>query len=471
MLVGATVWLTDVEAYYWVWSLDLQLNYYDHPVMLPLLLRVSTALLGDGALGIRCVAVVLNGLTAWALARTTRVLGGDQRAALRTVVIFYAMPVFLFGGLASTPDAPVIFFCSLILMGAAQAIRRPRPWDPALLGLLVGLAFISKMSAGLFGLSLLLIALLNSELRRRLTTRWMLLGITAACLVISPYLLWNMQHDWATLRYHGARPQGLNLDGVWRLLIGQLAFFGPLTVVPLWLVGWGVGRKRIDPEGLRHLSWPSLVFFAWIILRTPTSEPHWTTLGYLPAIILLARVLPLWRQARPRLVGGVTCLVIALPVVLLITLQVHVYSDAIVRLVPARYYSARGDLINDLVGWEQVRDVVTELAARHHGPSPLYTAAAHYTICSQLALVTGDSPSMVCPSPRQDAFDYIPDRAWPPVGADVLFLSDDRFTRGPEAYMRFERCDLPIVREHRRADRVVRTFKVHSCVGYRGPAR
>jgi hypothetical protein len=49
-------------------------------------------------------------------------------------------------------------------------------------------------------------------------------------------------------------------------------------------------------------------------------------------------------------------------------------------------------------------------------------------------------------------------------------VTDDRFRAPPTERLRFDRCAPPRQVEVRRAGRVVRTFGVWRCDGYRGPA-
>ena len=52
----------DDELYYWCWSRDLQLSYYDHPPMVAYQIRVATELFGNTIFAIRLPGVV-SGLT------------------------------------------------------------------------------------------------------------------------------------------------------------------------------------------------------------------------------------------------------------------------------------------------------------------------------------------------------------------------------------------------------------------------
>ena len=53
--------LTFDEAYYTLWSRSLSFGYLDHPPMVALLIRASTALFGDSELGVRALSLLLVG--------------------------------------------------------------------------------------------------------------------------------------------------------------------------------------------------------------------------------------------------------------------------------------------------------------------------------------------------------------------------------------------------------------------------
>src|SRR5438128_8966205 len=48
----------DDELYYWCWSRDLQLSYYDHPPMVAYMIRGTTELFGTSVFAIRLPAVL-----------------------------------------------------------------------------------------------------------------------------------------------------------------------------------------------------------------------------------------------------------------------------------------------------------------------------------------------------------------------------------------------------------------------------
>ena len=66
----------DDRLYYWCWSRDLQLSYYDHPPMVAYMIRASTELFGNGIFAIRLPAVLRHALV------VGLVLGWTSRADL-----------------------------------------------------------------------------------------------------------------------------------------------------------------------------------------------------------------------------------------------------------------------------------------------------------------------------------------------------------------------------------------------------
>ena len=55
------------EAQYWVWAQALDWGYYSKPPVIAALIAASTALLGDGLLGVKALAMLCYPLTAWVL--------------------------------------------------------------------------------------------------------------------------------------------------------------------------------------------------------------------------------------------------------------------------------------------------------------------------------------------------------------------------------------------------------------------
>ena len=68
-MVAAATPLAPDEAYYWVWSRALAPGYLDHPPMVAGWIWLGTALLGDGALGVRLLGPLSGLLGGWLMSQ------------------------------------------------------------------------------------------------------------------------------------------------------------------------------------------------------------------------------------------------------------------------------------------------------------------------------------------------------------------------------------------------------------------
>ncbi|MCU0704682.1 MAG: glycosyltransferase family 39 protein [Fimbriiglobus sp.] len=299
----------DDELYYWCWSKELQLSYFDHPPLTALMIRASTELLGDSVFAIRLPAVVATlvvlGVVGW-LTRPRGIL-------LATVLT----PMFTFGGVMITPDTPLLLFWSLYLAWLVGVHQRLTPedgsegnvawWWWGVGGVILGIGILGKYTTGLaVPAGLLSFALTGQSTLRRWAWRYAAhLGV--AFLVGSPILIYNFQHGFEPLLFQwkhanqtksgGLQPFG-EFVGVQVLLTGAL----PLLLWP-WLL-WRFRTLVADPR-LRVCAClyglPTAFFTAKSI--TGPLEANWAMASYLAFWPIAARwftavdALPwLWRM-------------------------------------------------------------------------------------------------------------------------------------------------------------------------------
>jgi hypothetical protein len=138
------------------------------------------------------------------------------------------------------------------------------PWG--LLGLLLGGLTLCKYQAlPLLG-CLLIWALCQPERRRRLFSAEGVTALAAWALVSSPLWIWNAQHGWISILFHGARTSaasGFNPSGPPLFLLTQMLALFPSIGVLLLL---GAGPHRPDRASpfrllLRWLALPQMLLF------------------------------------------------------------------------------------------------------------------------------------------------------------------------------------------------------------------
>src|SRR5260370_22648316 len=138
-------------------------------------------------------------------------------------------------------DAPYTCRWGWALVFGHAAGTRGWWWAWATTGLLVGVGILAKYTMVLFLPSVGLLLLTTPALRHHLFRRgfWLMCVAAAACCL--PILVWNMQHDWVTVRHllglsglhDPAEEGGIHLLGPLKYVGGQFAL-----LLGYWFVAW-----------------------------------------------------------------------------------------------------------------------------------------------------------------------------------------------------------------------------------------
>ncbi|MCK1384135.1 glycosyltransferase family 39 protein [Bradyrhizobium sp. 21] len=263
------------EAYYWTWSQEAALSFLDHPPGIAWLIRFGTAIFGDTTLGVRFGGIVAMLVTQCLLADIVRRLTHD----LRAVVLAVLMPeAALYYGLLMAkvaPDVAMIPFAVAMMWSLVRLAQGGdgRWWLAA--GLFAGLAMLSKFTVIMFAPAVAAFVLVPDWRWRWLRSPYPYLAVLIAIAVFSPVLIWNVQHDWASIRFQGVRAT-TNYGVSWRtvgdyigLQFGLVGFVMlPVVLTGVVLTAWRGYRTR-EPVAIL-LSTAVLVPFLYFFAKSLT---------------------------------------------------------------------------------------------------------------------------------------------------------------------------------------------------------
>ena len=392
LFLSGTIELLPEEAYYWTYSQHPALGYFDHPPMVAWIIWLGTKIFGNTELGVRIGTIVLWLGTAGLLFLTGRIWFGEI-AALISVVIFSLAPVFVGIGLIVTPDAPLLFFWMLTLYAISRALVTGRGIFWLLAGVGLGGALLSKYTAILLTISLLVFLLFSAKYRFWLRRPPLWMALVVALVVFSPVIIWNAQNQWASFLFQSTRTAGQQTNLPWDLglfWVYQIAVLTPLLFI-LFIKAAGVGVQRGWMR--REDAWNFAVSFAVplflvFVLASFKTGVHinWTAPAYLSWTFLAAAV---WQQAISdpapgrrklwRVCTGITA-VLCLAAIL-------IGHMSIAWGVPRIFAYTRAG------GWRslaaQVKSARADLA-RETGQQPFILGADKYNIAAELGFYTGD---------------------------------------------------------------------------------
>lgn len=192
-------------------------------------------------------------------------------------------PLWGMGGIIATPDIPLLFFWSLALFCTKQLLTTDSLKTYILLGLSLGLGFLSKYQIVLF-LPALIWLLWQQQLFKKLCNQKTFWAILIALLTCTPVLIWNYQNDWASFLFqwkHGMSSSQWSIKYPLNYLWTQL-----LIIFPPFLIFFFGKNKLWKEHWLLPFAVFPFLFFMYSSLKGRV-EANWTIMAY-PALYALA---------------------------------------------------------------------------------------------------------------------------------------------------------------------------------------
>ena len=484
--------LTGDEAHYLLYARFLDWSYFDHPPLVGWI-QAPVIAITDSVAIIRLLPQLVWIGCAWLIYRITQDLSQDVDAPSLAVILFCLSPVLHIHGIALLPDTLLCLFALLAGWLSLKIGKKLRQiddihdaypnrsivslWYWALLGLVLGLAGLSKYSAIFLALGLAIYFL--GALGGRLPLTGVAVTVAVGMLIVSPVFLWNAAHDWISFKYQGAHVSG----GAWRpemviaFLLAQLLVFGPVTV-------WGLVRfwqrrtnTLIDPSSI----WLLAAFILPLVMLAylaggGRSLPYWTSPAWVLAVPFAAVGLGgmgMGLKSEGSRVSLVTTVVLAFIQIVLIAWTAASlilgrptgwtnHTDQTTQgasTPPSQSVPESRKASNpfaDVYGWDQIGTAVIELS-RETGITTL--AIGNWTLGSRLGWYARPLPVWVTDS-RFDQFDLWMQK--PQADEPVLFV---QWSEMPSATGYKSLYDCKMVREVsiKHIGKVISFFTVSIC--------
>ncbi|MFO7653248.1 MAG: glycosyltransferase family 39 protein [Candidatus Krumholzibacteriia bacterium] len=291
-------WFRD-ELYSMASTEHLAWGYVDHPPLSIALLALVRAAAGPSLVAMRIAAALLGGATVMVLALLARQLGGGRWAmAVAAAALTCSVALFLFH--VYSLNALDLLLWASTLLALTRALERPATRHWLVVGLVLGLALLNKLSAVWLGVAIL-VALLATPQRRLLATRGPWLAALLAVALFTPHVVWQQLHGWPTLEFvanaraHKIAP--LSPAGFWA---AQLQLIGPVSLI-LALAGAAHAALRRRHTPLAVNAWIVLLVAAYLT-ADPYAKPYYLLAALMGGfavggVALEALVRSRWRRA------------------------------------------------------------------------------------------------------------------------------------------------------------------------------
>lgn len=292
-IIAASTELGNDEAYYWLYSQQLQWNYFDHPPMVAVWIRIFSAnLLFENYEGfIRLGSVVGSSLSSWFMFRMVSEIHSERAGFFTGSLYLSSIYAGITAGLYILPDSPQMVFWTFSLWMVTRILRGDERWiNWIMLGLASGLCIMSKVHGVFIWLGFGSYILIHK--RSWLTRPQLYISLLITFVIISPIIFWNLQNDFISYRFHSNRVtiHQFHPKHFFQEILVQIFFNNPFNVL-LIITGIAALKNLLK-------KFPVLKIFPFIGLPLPiillfislTREtlPHWNGPGYISLLPIAA---------------------------------------------------------------------------------------------------------------------------------------------------------------------------------------
>jgi hypothetical protein len=240
----------------------LDWGFVAYPPVTPLFGRLSLILFGTSLAGFRFFAAVAQAIALVLIGLTARELGGRRTAQL--LAAFAALP-FCIGGGALMQYVSFDYLCwvsAAYFTVKLLATENPRWW--LAIGASIGFGLQSKYTMGFFAIGIAA-AVVLTDVRRFLKSKWLWYGVGLSILIFLPNLLWQAKNHFVSLDF-------LNHIHARDVRMGRAKNFLPeqlqLTLFGFFIFLAGLYYTLISRDGKRYrmLAWMYLIPLALFVI-------------------------------------------------------------------------------------------------------------------------------------------------------------------------------------------------------------
>ena len=496
------------EVYYWTYALYPDWSHFDHPPMVGWVIQLfSLNLLLDSEFFIRLASVVFMTANTYIIFRIGKEIK-DARTGLYAALLYTAsIYAFVITGIFIMPDTPLMLFWLLAAWMSIKylKVKVPEPSVPEpvegptnsitvlryfdklstqqpkfllLFGLFAGLAMLSKYSGVFLWIGMMLYILFFN--RKQLKNPYLYLALLISAICCIPILYWNIQNNFISFSFHGARVGGnkLNFSSFGTEIAGEFFYNNPVNFILAIIAVIASFKKKLHldrhvPRLVLCIALPMILVFLYFSLTRPTL-PHWNAPAYVLLIILSAVYLRDKQSEPDNLPTSIT----AALAVLVITLVIGV-AEIKTGFIPLDKHNepemvGRDDFTVDMYGWRQLGEKFSDFRAQKIAEGVMKKedgivanqwfplANLDYYVARPLGMrVMG----LGWPEQLHKYLWINDERGGFHLGENYWFLSDSRYPKDPrETYQWFfKEIELVGVIEIERCGKPAKSFFVYTC--------
>ncbi|MFO7720577.1 MAG: glycosyltransferase family 39 protein, partial [Gillisia sp.] len=277
LLSAAITGLAHDEAYYWMYSQNLDWGFYDHPPAVAIMIKAGYFLF-ENAFGLRLVNVITGCISLFLLWELCTKYGQDF---LLFVSLIFGIIIFHVYGFISVPDGPLLASSIFYFWVLDKYLVSDKIKFVLLLALSVALMLYSKYH----GFLILFFTILAVPELLKKRSFWLI--ALFSLILFLPHIIWQIENSYPSLQYHlfGRGNRAYSVSFSLNYFLGLILISGPLIGMILW---YAFFKVRITSKWERVLKFNVLgvVLFFFFSSFRGRIEPNWNIPVVVPLLIL-----------------------------------------------------------------------------------------------------------------------------------------------------------------------------------------
>lgn len=277
LLSAAFTGLAHDEAYYWLYSQNLDWGFYDHPPSIAVMIKAGYILF-ENAFGLRLLNVLTGWISLFLLWKICTKYGEDF---LLFISLISGIIIFHVYGFIVVPDGPLLASSIFYFWALEKYLNSDKVKFVFILALSIALMLYSKYHG--FLILFFTITAVPELLKKR--SFWLV--ALFSLILFLPHIIWQIENNYPSLQYHllGRGNRAYTIFFSLNYFLGLILISGPLIGFILW---YAVFKVRITSKWERILKFNVLgvvVFFFFSSFYSKI-EPNWNIPVIIPLLIL-----------------------------------------------------------------------------------------------------------------------------------------------------------------------------------------
>jgi hypothetical protein len=350
-------------------ELDILMNahwlawgYVAYPPLTPFIARLGLELFGPSLQGMRLLSAIGQGMVMPLAGWMARDFGGKRPAQVMAALAAYIGPAALMSGTLVTYLAFDFLWWVLLAFFTVRLLATGDQHYWLGIGAAIGLGMLTKYTIAFF-VAGLVVAILSTQTRRNLLSRWLWVGAGLASLIFLPNLVWQVQHHFISLDFltaiHARDISWGRTDG---FLIDQLYVTTNPFMLPLWVAG--LCFCLLLPNGRRFRAVGLMFLVTFALLLVSRGRGYYLAPAY---VMLLAAGATWWenwlseRSLKTRMAAqSISWSLLAVAAIVGIVLMKPIVP------INSRLWKITSDIngeVVEMVGWHDLTTQVTGIYA------------------------------------------------------------------------------------------------------------